>query len=151
MVPVPFRRCRRSCRPVRSTAAWITEPFVTQASQKLGATEIIRHRGPGPRTDCPSPASWPRPQVRRSTQAFAAFQRAMAKAQTLAANRAQVEQVLPTYIKTITPQVASTITIGSFPTSLNKARLQRVPNLMQEFGLIRNHIDMQTMLLPSQS
>jgi NitT/TauT family transport system substrate-binding protein len=148
MVPIPFPQMPAQLQAGAIDAAWITEPFVTQASQKLGATEII-DTATGPAEGLPiagfvaSAAG-----AKKYPKTFAAFQRAMAKAQALASNRAQVEQILPTYIKTISPQVASTITIGSFPTSLNKARLQRVPDLMQQFGLINNHLDMQTMLLP---
>ncbi|GAA4629070.1 ABC transporter substrate-binding protein [Actinoallomurus vinaceus] len=148
MVAVPFPQMPAQLQAGAIDAAWITEPFVTQASQRLGATEII-DTATGPADGLPiagfvSTAAG----AKKYPKTFAAFQRAMAKAQALAANRSQVEQILPTYIKTITPQVASTITIGTFPTSLNKARLQRVPDLMQEFGLISNHLDMQTMLVP---
>lgn len=150
MVAIPFPQMPPQLQSGAIDAAWITEPFVTQASQKLGATEII-DTATGPADGLPiagfvtSGAA-----ATKYPKTFAAFQRAMAKAQALAGDRAKVEQILPTYIKTITPQVASTITIGSYPTSLNKARLQRVPDLMQQFGLIQNRLDIKTMLL-SQS
>ena len=82
---------------------------------------------------------------------MAAFQRAIEKAQVAAGTRSAVEQILPTYIKTITPQIASTITIGTYPTSLSTVRLQRVADLMLQNGMLRTRLDAKTLVIPSSA
>jgi NitT/TauT family transport system substrate-binding protein len=57
-----------------------------------------------------------------------------------------VEQILPTYIKTITPELASTISMGSYPTGSNQVRLQRVADLMHQFGQLDKPFDVKPML-----
>ena len=61
--------------------------------------------------------------------------RAMAKGQAAAADRSAVERILPTFTK-IDVEAASVINLGSYPTTLSKARLRRVVDLMVTFGLL---------------
>jgi NitT/TauT family transport system substrate-binding protein len=61
----------------------------------------------------------------------------MAKGQALAdASRADVEQILPTYIKSLNPDQSAVVNLGQFPTSLNETHLNRVVSLMQTDGLV---------------
>jgi NitT/TauT family transport system substrate-binding protein len=128
-------------------AAWMTEPFATQAAQKLGATTVL-DTGIGPTGDLPI-AGWATSEqkAKKYPKTLAAFQRAIAKAQALAKDRGKVEQILPAYVKGITPQVASSITIGTYPASTSATRLQRVADLMQQVGMLSEHVDMNSILL----
>jgi NitT/TauT family transport system substrate-binding protein len=70
----------------------------------------------------------------------------MGKAQTDAQDRGEITQILPKYIKGLSPQTARTINLGTYPTSLNKARLQRVADLMTRDGQLKGHYDVQPLL-----
>lgn len=147
LVPVEFPSMGASLQNHSVDAAWINEPFATQAAQKLGTT-VVLDSGAGPADGLPIAGyATSETNAKKYPKTMAAFQRAISKAQSLAADRSKVEQILPSYAKGITPQVASTITIGTFPTTLSPSRLQRVPDLMLQFGMIKKHIDVNSLLL----
>ncbi|MGN9847511.1 hypothetical protein ACTMTI_56570 [Nonomuraea sp. H19] len=78
----------------------------------------------------------------------AGFQRALMRAQLDVANNEQlVRTMLPTYTK-IDARTAATITLGVFPTNLHPNRIQRVADLMREYGEVSAHIDARRFLLP---
>jgi NitT/TauT family transport system substrate-binding protein len=54
--------------------------------------------------------------------------------------------VIPTYTK-IDPKVAQLISLGSYPTTLNPIRLQRVADLMWSNGLLAKKLDVTPMIL----
>ncbi|TDD81600.1 ABC transporter substrate-binding protein [Actinomadura rubrisoli] len=125
------------------------EPFGTQIQQSLGA-RMIADLSSGPTADFPIAGY-------ASTQAFsdknpkvvAAFQRALVKAQGMAADRKVVQDVLPTYAKGIDAKVASTMSYGTYPTSLNATRLQRVADVMQQFAYVPNRVDIKPLIASS--
>jgi NitT/TauT family transport system substrate-binding protein len=85
--------------------------------------------------------------ARDNPHTIAAFQRAMAKAQQLAAtDRTIVTNILPTYTK-IDAKIAPLISLGAYPTTLNPIRLQRVADLMQANGLLTKRLDVTPMIL----
>lgn len=121
-----------------STFPWrMLEPFMTQAELSDGAIPVVDQLT-GPTDGFPISGVF-------TTEAFAsknpgtvaAFQRAMFKAQAFAdLNRAAVEKILPTYIKNVSPTVASLVSLGVFPTGLDPVPLQRVCDLMFESHLL---------------
>ena len=76
---------------------------------------------------------------------MAAFQRAIAKAQELLADRQVLAQTLPTYTQ-INATTAATLHVGVYPTSINATRLQRVADVMQEYGYSKQPIDVKSLL-----
>jgi NitT/TauT family transport system substrate-binding protein len=77
----------------------------------------------------------------------AAFVRAITKGQlladsSLAANQATVSQV----IKGVTPQIAGIITFDTYPTGVSRIRIQRVADVMQQFGLLQQRFDVSAMI-----
>jgi NitT/TauT family transport system substrate-binding protein len=115
-------------------AGFFIEPFVSQAQQDglvplfdaaQGQTAGIAIGGYA------ATEQW----AAKNPKTLAAFNRAMAKAQAAAADRQALEQVLPTYTK-IDAKTASVITFGGFPSTVDKTRLQRVVDLMKQFGLL---------------
>ena len=54
---------------------------------------------------------------------------------------------VPTYTKGIDAGVAAVITLGTFPTSLDEARLQRVADLMLEQGFLKSKIEAKSLLI----
>jgi NitT/TauT family transport system substrate-binding protein len=146
LIELPFANMPAALQNKSVDAAWVTEPFRSQSQQKLGVVEIM-DTATGPTESLPVAGFVTTESFAgKSPKTLAAFRRAMMKAQTLAADRSQVEQVLPTYIKTITPELASTITMGSYPTGSNQVRLQRVADLMLQSGQLDKPFDVRPML-----
>jgi NitT/TauT family transport system substrate-binding protein len=126
-------------------AAWLGEPFIS-ALQKGGARRVADTMT-GPMADFPI-AGWGfgAEFAAKNPKTIAAFQRALGKAQQLAAtDRKVVEQILPTYTK-IDAATASVITLGIFPTTLSDTRLQRVADLMLEFGYLTKRPDAKALI-----
>ena len=123
------------------------EPFIT-ASELSNGDQPVMSTCTGPTANFPmsgyfSTAKWAQtyPNTAR------AFQTAMARGQALAdASRSAVEQVLPDYIKSVTPQVSAVVNIGQFPTALNETHLARVVNLMINDGLVTKQFSVAPLL-----
>ncbi|MGV9778543.1 ABC transporter substrate-binding protein [Streptosporangium sp. NPDC003464] len=128
-------------------AAWMTEPHLTAVQKNIGAQKLAD-------TMVDSTADFPIAGVivtedfaAKNPKTVAAFQRAVAKAQQISASdRKAVEEILPTYTK-IDAATAAVITLGTFPTSLDETRLQRVADLMLEQGLLKSKIEAKSLLL----
>ncbi|MEU8247677.1 ABC transporter substrate-binding protein [Nonomuraea sp. NPDC048916] len=131
-------------------AVWMTDPYVSEAKNKLGATMLVdTMSGPTealPITGWAATEKW----VATNPKTMAAFQRAMAKAQNIAAtDRSAVTKILPTFTK-IPAATAATINLGAYPTTLSAQRIQRVADLMLEYGFIKEKIDVSSMIVTSQ-
>ncbi|WP_160150247.1 ABC transporter substrate-binding protein [Nonomuraea solani] len=127
-------------------AVWMTDPYVSQAKKELGATMLLdTMSGPTdglPITGWAATEKW----VGENPKTLAAFQRAMAKAQNIAAtDRAAVTKVLPTFTK-IPAETAATINLGAYPTTLSAQRIQRVADLMLDAGMLKQKIDVNSMI-----
>ncbi|MEV4185488.1 ABC transporter substrate-binding protein [Streptosporangium canum] len=140
-VPVPFAEQLAALRAGRVDAAWTTEPYISAAKKDLSARVLVDTLT-GPTEGLPldgwaAGADW----AARNPKTAAAFQRALGRAQKLAAaDRSEVDRVIPSFTK-IPADVAATMTLATFSTSLDAARIQRVADLMSESGLTRTRID----------
>jgi NitT/TauT family transport system substrate-binding protein len=129
-------------------AALMSEPFITEGQTAIGA-RVVGDGMSGATADFPiagwgCSAKW----ATENPRTVEAFQRAMHKAQQLAAaDRKAVEHVLPSYTK-IKPEIAGIMTLGAFPITLNLKRLQRVADLMDDYGYLKVPFGMSVMLLP---
>ncbi|MEV0235900.1 ABC transporter substrate-binding protein [Nonomuraea sp. NPDC050786] len=128
-------------------AAWMVEPFLS-AAQQAGA-RLLLDTNTGPTDALPidglaATDAW----VARHPNTTAAFQRAVTRAQRLAAtNRAELAEVVPLYTQT-PKQAVMTMAMGTFPTSLSARRIQRVADLMYEFGYLKSKVDVASMVVP---
>lgn len=150
-VQIPFPQMGPALEKGQVDAIHVVEPFLTDYQKKLGARVAV-NGGSQPVTDTPiSGYVGTRQFTEKNPKTAAAFQRAIIKAQQIAASdRKSVESVLPSYAK-IDPQVASVITLPGFPTSLNTTRVQRVVDLMNTAGLLPNKLDLKTVLFQPTS
>ena len=125
------------------------EPFGTQMEQSIGA-RMVADLSSGPTADFPI-AGYAATEkfIKENPKTSAAFQRALQKAQGMAADRKLVQDTLPTYAKGIDAKVASTMSYGTFPTTLSATRLQRVADLMHEFGFVEKEIDIKQFIADS--
>ena len=145
-VAVPFPQMASALAAGRVDAISVVEPFATGAEKTLGATEVSDQCA-GPTASLPlsgyfATQSW----TQQNPATARAFQRALDKGQALAnSNPALVKQVLPSYSK-ISPQRASAIHLGSYPSVPDASRLQRIADLMLTGGLLKSRFDAGSML-----
>jgi NitT/TauT family transport system substrate-binding protein len=134
-VVVPFPNMIAALKAHQVNAISAVQPFLTGAEAADGAKQVV--------SSCDGPVAHMPMSGYFATQTWAqqnpntarAFQTALLKAQAYAnANPAAVKSILPTYIK-ITPQTASQVTLGMYPSTLEAAQLQQVITLMQNGNL----------------
>ncbi|MFD9909460.1 ABC transporter substrate-binding protein [Streptomyces sp. NPDC059063] len=127
-------------------AVMAVEPFVT-AIEDSGAGRVVADLGKPPTAGFPiagyaATASF----AEKNPKTVAAFQRAMARAQKLAARRSAVVGTLPDYTR-ISADQAARMHLGGYPVTLDAARLRRVVDLMREFGYVKRDIDVESLLV----
>jgi NitT/TauT family transport system substrate-binding protein len=147
LVEVPYPNMGAAIQRGSVDAAFATDPFLTRFEQTLGV-RVVLDTISGPTADFPIGCFITSQKfAKQNPKTVAAYQRAMAKAQALAAsNRNEVAQVMPGYIKGLTPQLAQAINLGTFSTSMSKARIQRVADFMTAQKAINGHFDVQGVL-----
>lgn len=118
------------------------EPFGTQMRRSMGA-RMVADLATGEADGLPI-AGYAATEkfVKENPKTVAAFQRALGKAQAMAAgDRKLVQRILPTYAKGIDAAVAADMSYGTYPTSIDTAALQRVADLMRRFQYTDKKID----------
>ena len=120
----------------RISAAFAPEPFVSLDEQKFGIQELA-DLDQGSTLDFPIQGyavtqAW----AGRYPHTLAAFLRALSRGQEIAdTDRTAVELALGKYLQ-IPRQTAAFLSLPSFPTGVDPARLQRVVSAMLRFGLL---------------
>ncbi len=129
-------------------AAYLPEPYITQAAKTAGATPVI-DINTGATQDFPLTGyGATRQWVREHPKTLAAFQRAMQKATHEATNdRAKIEPLLVRFAK-IDDDTAKLLTLPGYGSILDSRRLQRVPDLLLQLGAIPQPIDVNSMIGP---
>jgi NitT/TauT family transport system substrate-binding protein len=118
-------------------AAWLPEPFGTEAEQQYGAVQLADF-------DTGSLQNFPIGSVVGTTQwikthpnTVAAFLRAFQQGQQVAdTNRHAVEQALLRNKVAATQVIAATMTLDTYPLTMDVPAMQRVSDAMYEFGLM---------------
>jgi NitT/TauT family transport system substrate-binding protein len=133
-------------------AAYATQPFATIMEAKIGARPLIDLMS-GPMSDFPltgwGTTAW---FIQHYPKTVAAFQRAIEKGQQLAASDpALVRQTLPKFIPSLSPQIANVMPLDTFNTTLSLTRLQRVADVMEQFGFLPKSFDVKPMMVPLPS
>jgi NitT/TauT family transport system substrate-binding protein len=144
-VPIPFPNMQAALKSHSVDAVQAVEPFSTQMQESIGA-RLVTDLSQGPTANFPiagyaSTESW----AKKNPKTLAAFQRAIAKAQALLADRQVLAQTLPTYTQ-IDAGTAATLHVGVYPSSINATRLQRVADVMQVYGYAKKPIDVKSLL-----
>jgi NitT/TauT family transport system substrate-binding protein len=148
-IQMPFPDMGPAMKLGNIDGAVVAEPWVTRTEKEFGATQLLDVSS-GPTQDI-SMSGWA--ALQKSTAAnpntFAAFQRGLAKGVSdVKKDRAVLEPILVKNIK-IDAATASLVHIADYPESLDPVRLQRVADLMQDFKVIPQRLDVQAMLLRS--
>ncbi|GAA4910619.1 NitT/TauT family transport system substrate-binding protein [Nonomuraea thailandensis] len=145
-VEKPFPEMGNTIVSGQADAGWITEPFITANQSKHGFRKLVDTMT-GQTADLPI-AGWMATDewASKYPKTLAAFQRAIAKAQQVAStDRKEIEAMLPKYTQ-IDAKTASVITLGAYPSELNANRLQKVADLMLEYGYLKSPIDVKSVI-----
>jgi len=119
------------------SAAWLPEPFATEAQQEYGAVQLADF-DQGSLQNFPIGTiagndSW----VQSHPNTVAAFLRAYNEGQQVAdTDRAAVETALVTNKVAPTAEIAATMTLDTYPLAMDVPVMQRVADAMYQFGLI---------------
>ncbi|WP_425466434.1 ABC transporter substrate-binding protein [Prauserella muralis] len=126
-------------------AAWMVEPYLTAAQKDLGAI-VLADCARGDTQDFPMSAYASSAEfAERNPRTLALFRELLGTAQQRGADESAVRRALPG-LADIDPTTASLVSLGTYPTSLNGVRLQRVADLMHGSGLLAERLDVQSLL-----
>jgi NitT/TauT family transport system substrate-binding protein len=131
-------------------AAWLPEPFGTEAQQQYGATQVADF-DQGSLQNFPigtvvGSTSW----VQSHPNTVSAFLRAYKQGQQIAdTNRAAVEKTLVKHTG-VTKEIAATMTLDTYPLVMDVPVMQRVPDAMYEFGVIPTQFKISSMIETEQ-
>jgi NitT/TauT family transport system substrate-binding protein len=134
-------------------AAFLVEPFITVAQAQLGVWTVFqpligRLDGIGLNGYA---------ALEKTTSAYpksvAAFQRAVLKANRAAATPSGQNAIRQALMQkaNVKPEIAPVLHLPTYPLTTDPTRLQRVPDLMREFGLIKQPFDVRPMIVKSKS
>ena len=148
---VPFPSTAEALAKGQVDAAFLTEPFLAQAQKTVGAVPVF-DTATGPTANMPTAGFGATADfVKNNPKTLAAFQKVMQRATDEAkADRSKVEQLLQEFAK-IDADTAKLSTLLQFSSSLDATRIQRVPDLMLEFNVIKEKIDVSQMIAKAAS
>ncbi len=123
-----------------------TEPVIYQAESQLGAVPVL-DSCTGATANLPLAGYFTTSSYQsQHADVVAAFRAALAKAQAEAIMAAPLQTAL-TKSTRLKPQAAALVTLGSYPTTLSAANLQRVVNLLFSFGSLPKTFSVSSMAL----
>jgi NitT/TauT family transport system substrate-binding protein len=148
---IPFPQMGAALQKGQVDAVHAAEPFGTDMKRKLGARMVVDGGSGAAVSDLPVSGYL---STQRFTDKYpktaAAFQRAIQKAQQLAtSDRKQVDQVLPAYAH-LDAATASALNLPAFPPSIDPVRLQHLADLMLQDGLLKQKIDVRSLVFAAQ-
>jgi NitT/TauT family transport system substrate-binding protein len=151
--PVPFPDMAAELAAGKIDAAAMPEPFATAAEQRYGAVPLA-DLNQGATANFPiqgyvATQAW----VKQNPGTLRAFLLALAEGQQRAdTSRGAVEQAMEglsaPQTGQIAPIVASVMAVNIYPTAIDKVRIQRVADVMYQFGLLRARFDVTPMIGP---
>jgi NitT/TauT family transport system substrate-binding protein len=149
-ISVPFPETAPALARGDVDAAFLTEPFITMAKRSVGAVPIA-DTATGVAEDLPTAgyAALAR-YVDENPDAVAAFQRAMRRATAEAQDRSLVEPLLVQH-SGVDAETAATTGLLTFRSDLDARHLQRVPDLLLDFGVLSGPVDAASMITPAPS
>jgi NitT/TauT family transport system substrate-binding protein len=165
--PVPFPTMAQSLQSSgHFQAATMPEPFASRAEQDFGM-EPLADLNQGATANFPIEGyivtkDWAAKYPNTLRRFLTALEEGQVKADT---DRALVEHAF-THIKgpggstdptaagpygQVSPQIAAVMALNTYPIGVSKTRIQRVADVMQQFGLLDQHFDVSPMIMPSSA
>ncbi|MEV6646492.1 ABC transporter substrate-binding protein [Amycolatopsis sp. NPDC051371] len=149
-VPMPLPDMGTALAQGRIDAAYQPEPFLTQSAKVAGAYPVIDAASGStqsfPLTGFGATAKW----VQAHPKTMLAFQRAMLNATRAAVDRARIEPLVVRNAK-VDQDIASLMVMPAFGSTLDARRIQRVPDLLQQLGVVQTKLDASSMIAPQAS
>jgi NitT/TauT family transport system substrate-binding protein len=153
--PIPFPMMAGELAAGKIDAAALPEPFATAAEEQYGAVELA-DLNQGAAQNFPilgyvATKSW----IQAHPRTLKAFLTALEQGQEIAdTSRSAVEQAMETLQGPmngqVPPIVAAVMALNSYPIGVDRVRLQRVSDVMLQFGLLHSRFDIGQMLGPDQ-
>ncbi|HEY2521374.1 MAG TPA: ABC transporter substrate-binding protein [Streptosporangiaceae bacterium] len=133
---VPFPLMGAALAHGQVDAISVVEPFITENELKVGAQPIMS-TCTGPTANFPISGFFALSSfTKKYPNTARAFVAALQRGQALAdSNRADVEEILPSYIPKLTANQAAVVNLGQYPTNLDTTHLQRVADAMAKASL----------------
>src|ERR1700722_1218941 len=134
------------------SAAFSIQPYITQMESQIGAHELVDLMT-GPMLNFPQ-LGWVTTSsyAQQHPATVAAFQRAIAKAQQVAASDpALVRKLLAEKVSGVTTQLANILPLPTYPATVSLAGMQRVVTVMEQFGDLPSTFNVQSMLISPPS
>lgn len=148
-VQTPFPQTASRLKAGDVDAAFATEPWIQDARRNAGAVPVF-DCAVGPTENMPTAGYGSSTDfVDKHPDTIAAFQRVLQRATDEAlGDRGLVEPLLAEFAG-VDAETAKQATLLTFQSTLDAARIQRVPELMREFGVITEKMDVSAMIVPS--
>jgi NitT/TauT family transport system substrate-binding protein len=125
-------------------AILVTEPYILEAEEQLGAVEVA-DASTGVTSGLPMSGYFSlTAYANANPSTVRAFQQALDQAQSDCAQRGPVQAVLP-QLTGMSAGNAAQVTLGTYPTSLNAGEVQRVASLMYDSGMISNLVTVNSL------
>jgi NitT/TauT family transport system substrate-binding protein len=151
--PIPFPQMAAELAAGKIDAAAMPEPFATAAEQQYGAVELS-DLNQGATEQFPIQGyvvtkAW----AQQNPGTLRAFVTAVSQGQEIAdTSRSSVEKAMETLNGPpngqVQPIVAAVMAVNIYPTAIDKVRIQRVADVMYQFGLLRNRFNVGPMIGP---
>jgi NitT/TauT family transport system substrate-binding protein len=152
--PIPFPTMAAALASGKVDAAALPEPFATVAEQEYGAVKLA-DLNQGATEQFPIQGyvvtkAW----AQANPGTLRAFVTALAQGQETAdASRRAVEQAMESIAGgppdgQVPPIVASVMALNIYPTAIDKVRIQRVADVMYQFGLLHSRFNVSPMIGP---
>jgi len=151
--PIPFPTMAAELAAGKIDAAAMPEPFATSAEQQYGAVELADlNQGATelfPIQGYVVTKSW----AEQNPGTLKAFIAALSQGQAIAdTSRSSVERAMEALSGPqngqVPPLVASVMAVNIYPTSIDKVRIQRVADVMYQFGLLHARFNVTPMIGP---
>jgi NitT/TauT family transport system substrate-binding protein len=151
--PIPFPEMAGELAAGKIAAAAMPEPFATLAAEKYGAV-VLADLNQGATQSFPiqgyvATRSW----AQQNPNTLKAFLTALQQGQQIAdTSRTAVEQAMEglngPMNGQVPPIVAAVMALNIYPIGIDVARLQRVPDVMEQFGLLHTRFNISQMVGP---
>ncbi|OLR92767.1 hypothetical protein BJP25_21690 [Actinokineospora bangkokensis] len=130
-------------------AAFLVEPFLSVAQAQLGVFTVFQPMTGRLEGIALNGYAALEKTTQQNPRTVAAFQRAVEKAHREAATRTGDDAVRQALVQNagVKAEIAPVLHLPDYPITTDATRLQRVPDLMQEFGLISERFDIKPMVL----
>jgi NitT/TauT family transport system substrate-binding protein len=143
---VPFQGMDKALAAHRVDAAYLAEPYLTEAEQQLGAQVILDPDAGAAQGVMISAYVATRSWAQRYPRTAAAFARAIDQADALIITRPAVFTRAMEDQLHLSPQVADVMAPGTFPTALAGTQVQAVSNLLATAGALKTPFPVKVML-----